>query len=164
MDSNNFNIPPITPHISQSEMETMKEINRSINNHNNQVNRAINNQVNRKNEAIDSTNFLADVQRSNLASEFAKHLLSQIRRFDSELDTDHEVGMKLVSFGQSITFHVDSIGFYNPSLVVFVGLTEDSNRVELIQHTSQINFLLLALPKLQPDQPKRSIGFFPISD
>lgn len=153
MDFKNLNIPSISPHASQSQIETMKEITRSIDN-----------QTRRKNEAMDSTNFLADVQRSNLASEFAKHLLSQIRRFDSELDTEHEVGIKLVSFGQSITFHVDSIGFYNPSLVVFVGLTEDSNRVELIQHTSQINFLLLALPKLQPNQPKREIGFLQTSD
>jgi hypothetical protein len=156
MDSNKRNIPSIPPvpsFVSPIQTETMKELYRSIDN-----------QAHRKNEAIDSTNFLADVQRSNLASEFARHLLSQIRRFDSELDPDHEVGMKLVSFGQSNTFHVDSIGFYNPSLVVFVGLTEDSNRVELIQHTSQINFLLLALPKLQPDQPKRKIGFLQVSD
>lgn len=123
------------------------------------MSRSIAEQNRRKSEAIESTNFLADIQRANLASQFAKHLLSQMNRFDKELDADHEVGVRLVSFGQSITFHVSDLSYYNPSLIVFIGLTEDGNRVELVQNTSQINFLLIALPKLQPEQPKRKIGF-----
>ncbi|OKH45938.1 hypothetical protein NIES30_18245 [Phormidium tenue NIES-30] len=113
----------------------------------------------RENQAIESTNFLAEFQRSNLASEFAEKLLSRINRFDSGLDGEHEVGVKLVSFGQSVTFHVSNVGYFNPSLILFVGLTEDGNQVELMQHVSQISFLLIALPKLEPDQPKRPIGF-----
>lgn len=113
----------------------------------------------RKSEAIELTNFLADIQRANLASQFAEHLLSRMNRFDENLDADHEVGVRLVSFGQSITFHVSDLSYYNPSLIVFIGLTEDGNRVELVQNTSQISFLLIALPKLQPEQPKRKIGF-----
>lgn len=123
------------------------------------MSRSIAEQNRRKSEAIESTNFLADIQRANLASQFAKHLLSRMNRFDENLDADHEVGVRLVSFGQSITFHVSDLSYYNPSLIVFIGLTEDGNRVELVQNTSQISFLLIALPKLQPEQPKRKIGF-----
>jgi hypothetical protein len=107
----------------------------------------------------ESTKLLAEFQRANLASEFANHLLSKINQFDADLNSDLEVGLKLVSFGQTITFHVSGIGFYNPSLVVFAGLTDDGNRVELVQHVSQISFVLIALPKLNPEQPKRKIGF-----
>ncbi len=114
-------------------------------------------------QAIESTNestkFLANFQRANLASEFANHLLSKINQFDDGLNDELEVGLKLVSFGQTITFHVSGIGFYNPSLVVFAGLTDDGNRVELVQHVSQISFVLIALPKLKPEQPKNKIGF-----
>lgn len=114
-------------------------------------------------QAIESTNestkFLADFQRANLASEFANHLLSKINQFDDGLNDELEVGLKLVSFGQTITFHVSGIGFYNPSLVVFAGLTDDGNRVELVQHVSQISFVLIALPKLNPEKPKNKIGF-----
>ncbi len=110
-------------------------------------------------QANESTKLLADFQRANLASEFASHLLSKINQFDAELNAEQEVGLKLVSFGQTITFHVSAIGFYNPSLVVFAGLTDDGNRVELVQHVSQISFVLIALPKLNPEQPKRKIGF-----
>jgi Family of unknown function (DUF6173) len=123
------------------------------------MNRAVAEQKRRENQAIDSTNFLAELQRANFANEFAERLISRINHFDAELDTEHEVGMKLVSFGQTITFHVSDVGYYNPSLVLFIGLTEDNNRVELLQHVSQISFLLIALPKLNPEQPKRTIGF-----
>ncbi len=125
----------------------------------NEINHLMKAHNHRNSEAVDSTNFLADLQRLNLASGFAKRLLLQITQFDAELDADHEVGMKLVSFGQSITFHVSDVGYYNPSLILFIGLTEDGNRVELVQHVSQISFLLTVLPKLHPEKPKRKIGF-----
>jgi hypothetical protein len=79
--------------------------------------------------------------------------------FDEELDQDHEVGMKLVTYGQAVTIHVTKLGFFNPSLIMFFGDTEDGDRVQLIQHVSQISFLLVALPKLNPDEPKRPFGF-----
>ncbi|EAZ90451.1 DUF6173 family protein [Crocosphaera chwakensis] len=123
------------------------------------INHALLEQKRRENQAIDSTNFLAESQRANLASEYAKQLLSKINQFDSQLDNEHEVGVKLVSFGQTITFHVSYIGYYNPSLVLFIGLTDDGNRVELVQHISQISFLLIALPKLKLEEPKQKIGF-----
>ena len=116
-------------------------------------------QQEQQNQANESTKFLAEFQRANLASQFANHLLSKINQFDDDLNSDLEVGLKLVTFGQTITFHVSGIGFYNPSLVVFAGLTDDGNRVELVQHVSQISFVLIALPKLNPEQPKRKIGF-----
>mgnify|MGYP003317637775 CR=1 FL=1 len=42
----------------------------------------------------------------------------------------------------------------------FYGFDMDTkNNVELIQHVSQINILLVKLPRLNPEQPKRPIGF-----
>ncbi len=116
-------------------------------------------QQEQQNQANESTKFLAEFQRANLASQFANYLLSKINQFDDDLNSDLEVGLKLVSFGQTITFHVSGIGYYDPSLVVFAGFTDDGNRVELVQHVSQISFVLIALPKLKPEQPKNKIGF-----
>ena len=116
-------------------------------------------QSQRKMQAVDATILLAEFQQANCASEFAKQLLCQIRRFDENLDTSEEVGMRLVSFGQSVTFHVAEISYYNPSLIVFSGFMDDGRQVELNQHVSQISFLLLALPRLNPEEPKRKIGF-----
>ena len=95
----------------------------------------------------------------NLASEFCMRLVDMINKFGANLDQDHEVGMNLVSFGQAITFHVTGIGCYNPSLIRFLGRLQNGSQVELIQHVSQISFLLMALKRLNPSEPKTMIGF-----
>lgn len=110
-------------------------------------------------EATDATILLAKLHQANCASAFANQLIAQIRRFDEALDLAQEVGMQLVSFGQSVTFHVAEIAYCNPSLIIFKGWMDNGRRVELTQHVSQISFLLIALPRLNPEKPKRKIGF-----
>lgn len=95
----------------------------------------------------------------NLADEFYKRLVQWINNFHRSLDEAHEVGVRLVSFGQTVTFHVDDIGFWNPSLISFRGKNENGEAVELIQHVSQISILLVALKREGLNQPKRPIGF-----
>jgi hypothetical protein len=95
----------------------------------------------------------------NLASEFHKRLIKWIQDFDKELDNEFEVGVRLVSFGQTVTFHLENIGYWNPSLISFSGFTENGEPVELIQHVSQISILLLKMKRKDPQKPKRPIGF-----
>jgi hypothetical protein len=96
---------------------------------------------------------------ANYASEFHKRLTEWINNFDAALDEAHEVGVRLVSFGQTLVFHLHNIGYWNPSLICFTGVTEDGSPVELIQHVSQISVLLMKLPRKDPSKPKRPIGF-----
>ncbi|WP_010289040.1 DUF6173 family protein [Kurthia massiliensis] len=97
----------------------------------------------------------------NLASEFHKRIMEMIADFESELDEAHEIGVKLVNFGQTVQFNISGIGYYNPSLIHFHGQTESGNRIELVQHVSQISFLLMAVKKADPDPevPPKRIGF-----
>ena len=67
--------------------------------------------------------------------------------------------MRLVNFGQAVTFHIEDIGYWNPSLISFRGHTEKGEPVELIQHVTQISILLMKMKREQPQQPKRPIGF-----
>lgn len=97
---------------------------------------------------------------SNLASQFHKRLVQWISTFDASLDDRYEVGVRLVSFGQSVTFHLTNLGYWDPSLVSFTGLTAEGDPVELIQHVSQISILLLKLPRADPSKPKEPIGFY----
>lgn len=87
-------------------------------------------------------------------------VMKRIAQFEKELDNEHEVGLKLASFGQSITMSVTSIGYSNPSTLVFRGFVGDQPAT-LIQHISQLNFLLLAVKKADPEKPPRRIGFAP---
>jgi len=104
-------------------------------------------------------NPLVVAAEANYASEFHKRLVKWINDFDSTLDEAHEVGVRLVTFGQAVVFHLEDMHFWNPSLIRFSGVTEDGSPVELIQHVTQISVLLMKLPRKDPSQPKRRIGF-----
>jgi len=97
--------------------------------------------------------------RANYASEFYRRLVTWISEFDASLDPAHEVGVRLVAFGQAIVFRLDDLNYWDPSLISFKGHTDDGQPVELIQHVSQISILLTRLPRADPAAPKRPIGF-----
>ena len=84
-------------------------------------------------------------------------LQKYIAKFEQSLDSEHEVGVMLTNFGQSITMQVVEIGYEKSVLLVFKGYV-NGNLSTLVQHVSQLNFLLISVPK-EPDRPKRTIGF-----
>lgn len=96
---------------------------------------------------------------ANYASEFHKRLVKWVSDFDASLDEEHEVGARLVSFGQTVIFHLSGIGYWNPSLIIFHGDTDAGEPVQLIQHVSQISILLMTLPRTDPSKPRRWMGF-----
>jgi hypothetical protein len=110
-------------------------------------------------EIIPPTNRLVTHAENNYASEFHKRLVEWINNFDASLDEKHEVGIRLVSFGQTVTFHLQGLGYWNPSLISFTGTMESGAPVELIQHVSQISILLMKVERKDPDKPKCPIGF-----
>lgn len=85
-------------------------------------------------------------------------IMHRIKEFENGLDNEHEAALQLASFGQSITMAVTDIGYSNPNTIVFYGLV-NGQKATLIQHVSQLNFLLLSVPKADPKNPPRRIGF-----
>lgn len=84
-------------------------------------------------------------------------LQKYIRNFESTLDPEHEVGVLLTNFGQSVIMHVTEISYEESVLMIFKGYV-NGKMSTLIQHVSQLNFLLTSVEK-EPDRPKRTIGF-----
>lgn len=80
-----------------------------------------------------------------------------VQEFQAGLDAEHDVGLLLTNFGQSVLMEVTSISYEFPVLMVFRGYV-NAQPSTLIQHVSQLNFLLTSVPKA-PDIPKRQIGF-----
>ena len=99
------------------------------------------------------------IKNLNLASEFHHRLINWINDFHKSLDDKHEVGAQLVNFGQTVTFHIEDISYWNPSLISFIGKNELREPVELIQHVTQISILLVAMKREKIKQPKMPIGF-----
>ncbi len=104
-------------------------------------------------------NINAILAQQNFASEFCKKLYTEIKEFDSNLNSEDEVVARLVSFGETIQFGIESIGFSDPSLIIFSGHTSDGSHVQLVQHVSQISILLLSAKRPDPEKPKFPIGF-----
>lgn len=77
--------------------------------------------------------------------------------FQKSLDQEHDVGLLLTNFGQTMLMEVTRIGYEGPVLMVFHGFV-NGREATLIQHVSQLNFLLTSVAK-EPDKPKRKIGF-----
>ncbi|RAW18481.1 hypothetical protein DC345_04960 [Paenibacillus taichungensis] len=95
----------------------------------------------------------------NTASEFYKKIVRMINNFDQSLDDSKEVGVRLVSYGQALTFHITDVSYENPSLIMFSGILDNGDPVHLVQHVTQISFLLTAMQRKEPEEPKRQIGF-----
>ena len=85
-------------------------------------------------------------------------IMDSIREFEANLDEEHEVALKLASFGRDVTLAVTDIGYANPSTLIFSGFV-GGQPAALIQHVSQLNFLLMSVPKNDPEKPPRRIGF-----
>ncbi|MBQ7826545.1 MAG: hypothetical protein IJ337_09425 [Clostridia bacterium] len=110
---------------------------------------------------LDSVPLETPASRSYADTQF-QIIKKYVTDFYNSLDHDHNVGVILTNFGSTVVIEVTSIGFENPVLMVFRGYVNGSPST-LIQHVSQINFLLTAI-KREPDKPKRQIGFSPCPD
>lgn len=84
-------------------------------------------------------------------------LKEYIEDFQSKLDSEHEVGLLLTNFGQSVLLTVTHISYEPPVLMIFKGYM-NGKEATLIQHVNQLNFLLTSVEK-EPDRPKRKVGF-----
>jgi len=102
---------------------------------------------------------MTEINQPYTAKNIFSQLVKQIQDFESKLDQEHEVGMQLVSFGHSTQFSVSHLGYIDPSIIWFAGILSDGSHVELMQHVSQISFLLVALQRDEPEIPKTQIGF-----
>ena len=93
----------------------------------------------------------------NPAKWMHERVVRSINSFEEQLDQEHEVGARLVSFGSEMTFHIENVGYWGPDIIIFYGRGQDGNSVELLQHISQLSVLLVALKKVH-EEPRR-IGF-----
>jgi hypothetical protein len=101
---------------------------------------------------------LPDIRNYQLADYQYELIMESIKSFESKLDDNQELAVKLASFGQSILLTVTDIGYSNPTLIRFYGYV-NGQESELIQHISQLNFLLTSVQKNDSSRPARRIGF-----
>lgn len=107
---------------------------------------------------FDDDSFAKLIRDHNHADWQYEVLMKSIQSFEKNLNDDEEIALYLASFGQSVLMNITDIGYSNPSLIHFYGYVNGIES-ELIQHVSQINFLLTSSKKDDPNRATRRIGF-----
>lgn len=91
------------------------------------------------------------------AEDICEYLEERVKKFQSSLSEDKELGLKLANFGEASQINIRSIGYKNPNLIEFNGINSDGHEVTLIQHVSQLSFQIIAVKPIE-DKPYR-IGY-----
>ncbi|WP_146346525.1 DUF6173 family protein [Phaeobacter marinintestinus] len=87
-----------------------------------------------------------------------ERLILYIRNFEEQLDSSHEIAMGFTG-GDAGVLRIEGMGYYDPDIVTFYGSDASGAKTQLIQHVSQLNVMLRALPKPQAETPAKRIGF-----
>ncbi|SFD55990.1 hypothetical protein SAMN04488523_101341 [Sulfitobacter brevis] len=86
-----------------------------------------------------------------------------LKNFEEQLDADHEAAIGFTG-AEAGVLRIEGMGYFDPDIVTFYGSDPSGVRVQLIQHVSQLNVLLRALPKQEPDAAPNRIGFRLVED
>jgi hypothetical protein len=108
-----------------------------------------------------------DLSRSLSEAEAHKHgfagiifatLKQRLEAFQAKLATNQEIGAYLASFGPQTLISIDRLDYSDPFIIIFNGTDQKGDRVELVQHTSQLS-LLLTIVTLKDGSRGRRIAF-----
>jgi len=87
-----------------------------------------------------------------------ERLILYIQNFEKRLDGDHEVAMGFTDTGAGV-LRIEGVGYFDPDIITFYGSDAMGARTQLVQHVSQLNVMLRAIPKPTPGVEPRRIGF-----
>lgn len=87
-----------------------------------------------------------------------ERLIVYIQNFEKTLDNEHEVAMGFTGADAGV-MRIEGMGYFDPDVITFYGSDPAGTKTQLIQHYSQLNVMLRALPKqVETAEPNR-IGF-----
>lgn len=98
------------------------------------------------------------VERKSPAEWAYQRLILYIQNFEKMLDAEHEVAMGFTDTGGGF-LRIEGLGHFDPDILTFYGADQTGAKVQLVQHVTQLNVLLRAMPKENPAEEPRRIGF-----
>lgn len=87
-----------------------------------------------------------------------ERIVLYIQNFEKTLDGEHEVAMGFTGSDAGI-MRIEGMGFFAPDILTFYGTDPGGVKSQLIQHVSQLNVVLRAMPKAVQSEPAQRIGF-----
>ena len=98
------------------------------------------------------------VEQKSPAEWACERLILYIQNFEKMLDAEHEVAMGFTDTGGGF-LRIEGLGHFDPDILTFFGVDETDAKVQLVQHVTQLNVLLRAMPKSNAAEEPRRIGF-----
>ena len=101
-------------------------------------------------DLLDSIKHLSAVNITppNMAEYAVEAIFTEIADFEASLDDNHEMGMSIVGGPAGVCLHVREIYRYGTDKLVFDGINSDGSPLRLMQHLSQLNFLMISAKKI----------------
>lgn len=87
-----------------------------------------------------------------------ERMILYIQNFEETLDNEHEVAMGFTG-GDAGVLRIEGMGYFDPDIVTFYGSDPAGGKTQLVQHVSQLNVMLRALPKQVEQAAPNRIGF-----
>ena len=85
-----------------------------------------------------------------------ERIVMYLKNFEESLDNEHEVAMGFTG-GDAGILRIEGMGYFDPDIITFYGSDPTGAKTQLVQHVSQLNVMLRALPKsVEKDEPTRS--------
>ncbi|MEO0944161.1 MAG: DUF6173 family protein [Pseudomonadota bacterium] len=98
------------------------------------------------------------VEQKSPAEWAYQRLILYIQNFEKMLEKEEEVAMGFTDTGGGF-LRIEGLGHFDPDIVTFYGTDQTGSKVQLVQHVSQLNVLLRAMPKQVDAEEPRRIGF-----
>ena len=92
-----------------------------------------------------------------------ERIILYIKNFEEQLDASQEVAMGFTG-GDAGVLRIEGMGYFDPDILTFYGVDGAGGRTQMVQHVSQLNVMLRALPKPPEKAQATRIGFRLVQD
>jgi hypothetical protein len=103
------------------------------------------------------------VEQKSAAEWAYERLILYIQNFEEQLAAEDEIAIGLTG-GNTGILRIEGVGYFDPDIVTFYGTDQTGARTQLVQHVSQLNVMLRAMPKEPAAPAARRIGFRLVED
>lgn len=83
-----------------------------------------------------------------MGQKFFEAFGSQVAQLEAILDRDSEIGVTLPNANNSVHIYLRNFALIGQEFMCFLGVDTSGRNVRLIQHVTQINAMLVEVPKL----------------
>ena len=87
-----------------------------------------------------------------------ERIILYLKNFEESLDNEHEAAMGFTG-SEAGVMRIEGMGYFDPDIVTFYGTDAAGTRSQHIQHVSQLNVVLRAVPKAVKEAAPARIGF-----